>query len=110
MDWAATKVLASRLSTTMEAGFCVEDLGDAMARYDELEIFNTDQGSPFTGFDWTNTLTKAGVKISMDGRCRWIDNRFIERHWRSPKYECLNFHAFEVGSKARNGIRRWIKY
>lgn len=110
MDWATRKVLSWRLSNTMDAGFCVEALQEAMARYGKPEIFNTDQGSQFTGFEWTNTLSEAGVKISMDGRGRWIDNRFIERLWRSLKYECVYLHAFETGSEARAGIGRWISY
>lgn len=110
MDWATRKVLAWRLSNTMDAGFCVEALKEAMARFGKPEIFNTDQGSQFTGFEWTNALAKAGVKISMDGRGRWIDNRFIERLWRSLKYECVYLHAFDRGSEARAGIGRWISY
>ena len=93
-----------------DAGFCVEALQEAMERYRKPEIFNTDQGSQFTGFEWTNTLSEAGVKISMDGRGRWIDNRFIERLWRSLKYECIYLNAYETGSEARAGIGRWISY
>jgi len=110
MDWATRKVLAWRLSNTMDAGFCIEALHEAMARFGRPEIFNTDQGSQFTGFEWTNALAEAGVKISMDGRGRWIDNRFIERLWRSLKYECVYLHAFETGSEARRGIGAWIGY
>jgi len=110
MDWATRKVLAWRLSNTMDAGFCIEALHEAMARFGRPEIFNTDQGSQFTGFEWTNALAEAGVKISMDGRGRWIDNRFIERLWRSLKYECVYLQAFETGSEARRGIGAWIGY
>ena len=110
MDWATRKVLSWRLSNTMDAGFCVEALHEAMARFGRPEIFNTDQGSQFTGFEWTNALAEAGVKISMDGRGRWIDNRFIERLWRSLKYECVYLQAFETGSEARRGIGAWISY
>ena len=110
MDWATRKVLSWRLSNTMDAGFCVEALHEAMARFGRPEIFNTDQGSQFTGFEWTNALAEAGVKISMDGRGRWIDNRFIERLWRSLKYECIYLQAFETGSEARRGIGAWISY
>ena len=110
MDWATRKVLAWRLSNTMEADFCVEALREAMARYGRPEIFNTDQGSQFTSFEFTEKLREAEVKISMDGRGRWIDNRFIERLWRSLKYECVYLHAFESGSEARRGIGNWIGY
>lgn len=81
-----------------------------MARFGRPEIFNTDQGSQFTGFEWTNALAEADVKIPMDGRGRWIDNRFLERLCRSLKYECVYLHAFETGSEARAGIGRWISY
>ena len=110
MDWATRKVLAWQLSNTMEADFCVEALSDAMARHGRPEIFNTDQGSQFTSFGFTQALKEAEVKISMDGRGRWIDNRFIERLWRSMKYECVYLHAFETGSEARRGIGNWIGY
>jgi putative transposase len=110
MDWATRKVLAWRLSNTMEADFCIEALREAMARYGKPEIFNTDQGSQFTSFEFTQVLKDTEVKISMDGRGRWIDNRFIERLWRSLKYECVYLHAFETGSEARRGIGSWIGY
>ena len=110
MDWATRKVLAWRLSNTMEAGFCIEALEEAMARFGKPEIFNTDQGSQFTSADFTEKLKAAGIRISMDGRGRWIDNRFIERLWRSLKYECVYLHAFETGSDARRGIGSWISY
>jgi putative transposase len=110
MDWATRKVLAWRLSNTMEADFCVEALSEALARYGRPEIFNTDQGSQFTSLEFTETLREADAKISMDGRGRWIDNRFIERLWRSLKYECVYLQAFETGSEARRGIGNWIGY
>ena len=110
MDWASRKVLAWRLSNTMEADFCVAALEEAIACYGRPEIFNTDQGSQFTSFAFTNTLRDAGIRISMDGRGRWMDNVFIERLWRSLKYECVFLNAFETGSEARAGIGRWIAY
>ena len=85
MDWASRKVLAWRLSNPMEADFCVAALEEALARYGRPDIFNTDQGSQFTSFAFTNTLKDAGIRISMDGRGRWMDNVFIERLWRSLK-------------------------
>jgi putative transposase len=110
MDWHSRKVLSWRLSNTMEAGFCVEALKEALARYGPPEIFNSDQGSQFTSTDFTDVLHDAKVRVSMDGRGRWIDNRMIERLWRSLKYECVYLNAFETGSQARNGIGAWISY
>ena len=110
MDWSTRKVLAWQLSNTMDVGFCLEALDEAMARYGKPEIFNTDQGSQFTSLEFTAKLKDAEIKISMDGRGRWIDNRFIERLWRSLKYECVYLNAFETGSEARHGIGRWINY
>ena len=93
MDWASRKVLSWRLSNTMEADFCVAALEEAMARYGKPDIFNTDQGSRFTSFAFTNTLRDASIRISMDGRGRWMDNVFIEWLWRSLKYECVFLNA-----------------
>ena len=89
MDWATRHVLAWRLSNTMDAGFCIEALEEALARYGKPEIFNTDQGSQFTSFGFTGVLKDADVAISMDGRGRCMDNIFIERLWRSLKYEAV---------------------
>lgn len=110
MDWYSRKVLSWRLSNSMDAGFCVEALKEALARYGVPEICNSDQGSQFTSTDFTEVLLDAKVKISMDGRGRWIDNRMIERLWRSLKYECVYLNAFETGSKARKGIGAWMTY
>lgn len=110
MDWHSRKVLSWRLSNSMDAGFCIEALKEALARYGPPEISNSDQGSQFTSTDFTDVLRSAKVKISMDGRGRWIDNRMIERLWRSLKYECVYLNAFETGSEARNGIGAWISY
>lgn len=110
MDWATRRVLSWRLSNTMEADFCVEALEDAMAKFGKPEVFNTDQGSQFTSGDFTGMLLDAKVRISMDGKGRWIDNRFIERLWRSLKYECVYLQAFETGTDARRGIGEWIDY
>ena len=104
MDWSSRKVLAWRLSNTMEVQFCVDALDEALDRYGPPEIFNTDQGSQFTSWAWTERLRDAGVRISMDGRGRFLDNIFIERLWRSLKYECVYLHAFAGGNEARNGI------
>ena len=110
MDWYSRKVLAWRLSNTLEADFCVAALKEALATYGPPEIFNTDQGSQFTCSDWIDVLNEAKVKISMDGKGRWIDNRMIERLWRSLKYECVYLRAFETGSQARDGIGKWLAY
>lgn len=87
MDWATRRVLSWRLSNTQDADFCVEALNEAISRFGPPKIFNTDQGSQFTSRDWIDVLTDAKVKISMDGNGCWIDNRMIERLWRSLKYE-----------------------
>lgn len=110
MDWFSRKVLSWRLSNSMEADFCVEALKEAVAKYGKPAIMNSDQGSQFTGFEWINALKDADVKISMDGKGRWIDNRMIERLWRSLKYECIYLNAFETGSETRAGIEKWIAY
>ncbi len=110
MDWWSRKVLSWRLSNTMDVDFCVEALEAALARHGKPAIFNTDQGSQFTSVAFTKVLKDAGIKISMDGKGRWMDNVFIERLWRSLKYECVYLQAFETGSDARAGIGRWIDY
>ena len=110
MDWATRKVLSWRVSNTMDAEFCVEALKEALARFGRPEIFNSDQGSQFTSPRFTGVLTGAGVRILMDGRARWLDNVFIERLWRSLKYECIYLHAFETGSELRAGLSNWISY
>ncbi len=107
-DWASRKVLSWRLSNTLDVSFCVEALEEALERYGPPEIFNTDQGSQFTSLEFTQTLKDAGVQISMDGKGSWMDNVFIERLWRSLKYECVYLHDFETGSEARAGIGWWI--
>ena len=110
MDWYSRKVLSWRLSSTMDTDFCVSALEEALAKYGKPDIFNTDQGSQFTSFAFTNVLRDNGIRISLDGRGRWLDNVFIERLWRSLKYECVYLYAFETGSEARAGIGRWIDF
>jgi putative transposase len=110
MDWATRKVLSWRVSNTMDVEFCLDALEEALARFGRPEIFNSDQGSQFTSLRFTGLLQDAGVRISMDGRGRWMDNVFIERLWRSLKYECVYLHAFETGSDLRAGLSRWIGY
>ena len=110
MDWATRHVLAWRLSNTMDARFCVEALEEALARYGPPEIMNTDQGSQFTGSAWIATLINAGVQVSMDGRGRCMDNIFIERLWRSLKYEAVYLHELTDGFRAEQVIREWIDF
>jgi putative transposase len=110
MDWHTRRVLNWELSNTMEADFCVRALKKALALHGTPEIFNTDQGSQFTSSDFTGVLKDRDIKISMDGKGRWMDNVFIERLWRSLKYECVYLNAFETGPQARAGIGRWIDF
>ncbi len=110
MDWATRHVLAWRLSNTMDASFCVEALAEALARYGRPEIFNTDQGSQFTCLDFTGTLKDADIRISMYGRGRWMDNVFIERLWRSLKYEAVYLHELTDGFEAQRVIGEWIDF
>ncbi len=104
MDWYSRKVLAWRLSNTLEADLCVAVLKEALTRHGRPEVFNTDQGSQFT----SAVLSDAKIKISMDGKGRWIHNRMIERPWRSLSCEYAHLHAGETGSEARAGIRKWL--
>jgi len=110
MDWFTRKVLAWRISNTLEADFCVEALNEAVHKFGSPEILNTDQGSQFTSFAWTDRLRRMGVRISMDGKGRFLDNIFVERLWRTLKYECVYLHAWETGSQARAAIRKWMEF
>ena len=108
MDWVSRAVLAWRLSNTLGADFCVEALEEALARHGRPEIFNTDQGSQFTSDDFTGTLKDHGITISMDGKGRCMDNIFIERLWRSLKYEDVFIKAYDSVAEARRGIGGWL--
>ena len=110
IDWFTRKVLAWRISNTLEADFCVEALNEAVHKFGVPEIMNSDQGSQFTSFAWTDRLRRMGVRISMDGKGRFLDNIFVERLWRTLKYECVYLHAWETGSQARTGIRKWMEF
>lgn len=110
MDWASRAVLSWRLSNTMDSSFCVAALEEALARFGRPEIFNTDQGSQFTSAAFTGTLAAAGVRISMDGRGRWMDNVFIERLWRSLKHEDIYLKGYADGREARAGIASWFAF
>jgi putative transposase len=110
MDWASRRVLAWRLSNTLDTSFCTEALEEAILKYGCPEIFNTDQGSQFTSDDFTDALSSRGIKISMDGRGRWIDNVFVERLWRSVKYEEVYLKAYESISEARKGLGDYFEF
>ncbi|WP_409997275.1 IS3 family transposase [Bradyrhizobium cosmicum] len=110
IDWASRAVLAWRLSNTMDAGFCLVALDEALARHGTPRIFNTDQGAQFTSATFTGRLEAAGVAISMDGRGRFMDNIFIERLWRSIKYEEVHLNAYADGREARAGIGSWMDF
>ena len=110
LDWATRRVLSWRLSITMEAAFCVETLEDALARHGRPEIFNTDQGSQFTGAAFTGLLASHGIAISMDGKGAWRDNVFVERLWKSVKYEEVYLRAYETVGEARSSIGRYLNF
>lgn len=110
LDVFSRKVLAFRLSNTMTADFCVEALQDAMCKFGKPEIFNTDQGSQFTSEEWVKELDTAQVAVSMDGKGRWIDNVFIERLWRSVKYEEVYLHGYANGTEARAALARYFSF
>ena len=110
MDWATRRVLSWGLSNTLDAHFCTDALSEALERYGRPEIFNTDQGSQFTSLEFTAVLNDAGVAISMDGRGRCMDNIFIERLWRSLKYEAVYLHELSDGFAAQRVIARWMAF
>jgi putative transposase len=110
LDWFSRRVLSWRLSITMEAAFCVAVLEEAMARHGKPEIVNTDQGSQFTGQAFTGVLIKHGITISMDGKGAWRDNVFVERLWRSVKYEEVYLRAYDSVSEARASIGRYFDF
>ena len=110
MDWHRRKVLAWRLSNTMESDFCVEAVEEAIRRHGVPEIFNTDQGAQFTSNGFTGLLKDRGIQISMDGRRRVQDNIFIERLWWTLKHHYLYLHAFEGGTDLKNGLRNWFTF
>jgi putative transposase len=110
MDWASRRVLAWRTSNTLTTDFCVEALKEALARYGKPEIFNTDQGSQFTSEDFTSVLQDAGVRISMDGKGRWVDNVFVERLWRSVKYEEVYLNAYGSIAEANRRLAVYFDF
>jgi putative transposase len=110
LDWFSRRVLSWRVSITMEAAFCVETLEEALAKHGKPKIFNTDQGSQFTGAAFTGLLIKNGIAISMDGKGAWRDNVFVERLWRSVKYEEVYLRAYDSVSEARKSIGRYLDF
>ena len=110
MDWYSRKVLSWRISNTLETGFCLEALKEAFQHYGRPEIFNTDQGSQFTSDAFVKAVESTGARMSMDGRGRCHDNIFVERLWRSVKYEFIYLHSFENGKVLRHGIGKWFDW
>ena len=110
MDWHTRKMLAWRISNTLEADFCVEALNEAIHKFGPPEIMNTDQGSQFTSLAWTDRLRRSCVRISMDGKGRFLENIFIESLWCTLKYECVYLHTWETGSQTKAAIRRWMTF
>lgn len=110
MDWYSRRVLSWRLSNTLDSSFCVEALEEAIARFGRPEIFNTDQGAQFTADAFTTPLRDRGIAISMDGKGRYLDNVFVERLWRSVKYEEVYLHAYDSVAEARAGIGRYLAF
>jgi len=110
MDWASRKVLAWRLSISLTTDFCTEAVEEALAKYGKPEIFNTDQGSQFTSTEFTDLLKQNGIAISMDGKGAWRDNVFVERLWKSNKYEEVYLHAYDTVSDAKAGLARYIDF
>jgi putative transposase len=110
VDWFSRRVLAWKLSITMETSFCVEALEEALSKNEKPEVFNTDQGSQFSSEAFTGRLKKEGIRISMDGRGRWRDNVFVERIWKSIKYEEVYLHAYASVAEARTSIGRYLEF
>lgn len=110
VDWATRRVLAHRVSISMTTDFCVEALEEALANYGTPEIFNTDQGSQFTSQEFADVLRAHAIKISMDGKGRWIDNVFVERLWKSVKYEHVYLHAYESVTEARQQLASYFTF
>jgi putative transposase len=110
IDWFSRRVLSWKLSITMDVSFCLEALDEALSKHGKPEIFNTDQGSQFTSIDFTGRLKKEGIAISMEGKGRWCDNVFVERFWRSIKYEEVYLHAYDSVSEARSRIGQYIQF
>lgn len=109
-DWYSRKILSWRVSNTLDVSFCMSAIEYAIDEYGTPEIFNSDLGSQYTSADFTGILKDNGIKISMDGKGRCIDNIFVERFWRSLKYECVYLQEFENGLQAKEAIKSWIEF
>ncbi len=110
MDWRSRKVLSWRVSNTLDTSFCVDALNEAIETYGSPEIFNTDQGCQFTSEEFTGVLKQHDIRISMDGKGRWVDNVFVERLWRSVKYEDVYLMAYETPAQLRVGLARYFQF
>jgi len=110
MDWRSRRVLSWRVSNTLDTDFCIEALEEALQRFGTPQIFNTDQGSQFTSEAFTDVLKRHGIEISMDGKGRWVDNVFVERLWRSVKYEDVYLRGYETPIELRAGLDRYFKF
>jgi putative transposase len=110
MDWASRRILSFRLSNTLTTDFCVEALEEAITRHGKPEIVNTDQGSQFTSLEFTGKLKNQGIAISMDGKGAWRDNVFIERFWKTLKYQEVYLRAYDTVSEARSSIARYVEF
>ena len=110
VDWFSRRILSWRLSITMDVSFCLEAVEEALAKHGRPEIFNTDQGSQFTSEAFTGRLRENNIAISMDGKGSWRDNVFVERIWRTIKYEEVYLRAYESVQEARTSLRRYIEF
>jgi putative transposase len=110
LDWATRRVLSWRLSNTLTTDFCLEAVEESLQRYGTPEIFNTDQGSQFTSQEFVDLIQGHGIQVSMDGKGRWVDNVFVERLWKSVKYEEVYLHAYDSVSQARQGLQSYFKF
>jgi len=110
LDWATRRVLSWRLSNTLTTDFCLEAVEDALHRYGTPEIFNTDQGCQFTSTEFVDLLRHHGIQQSMDGKGRWVDNVFVERLWKSVKYEEVYLHAYDSVAQAKHGLERYFQF
>ena len=110
LDWATRRVLSWRLSNTLTTDFCLEAVEEALQRYGTPDIFNTDQGSQFTSTDFVDLIQGRGMQLSMDGKGRWVDNVFVERLWKSVKYEEVYLHAYDSVAQAKQGLERYFRF
>ena len=110
LDWATRRVLSWRLSNSLTTDFCIEAVEEAIQRHGRPEIFNTDQGCQFTSQEFIGLIQGHGIQVSMDGKGRWIDNVFVERLWKSVKYEEVYLHAYDSLAQARQGLQRYFKF